>query len=163
MRLAVERATSDEYARPNFEADVAASFQHRAIGHITRRLRYAMETALKLADFGADLAEGEPRTLVLSGGVAANAELRARVQEVCDEQAAKGGPRWRLAVPPPRLCTDNGVMVGWAGVESLRRGVAHDAEGLEVRARWPIGPPLVEPELSAREKKRATAAARKQQ
>ena len=54
-------------------------------------------------------------------------------------------------------------MVGWAGVESLRRGLAHDAEGLEGRARWPIGPPLVEPELSARERRRVDAAKRKLQ
>ena len=64
-------------------------------------------------------------------------------------------------MPPPRLCTDNGVMVGWAGVESLRRGLAHETEGLEVRARWPIGPPLVEPELSARERRRVGHAAKK--
>ena len=43
---------------------------------------------------------------------------------------------------PPRLCTDNGVMVAWAAVEQLHLGRAHVAEGQEVRARWPLGPPV---------------------
>ena len=38
-------------------------------------------------------------------------------------------------VPPPRLCTDNGVMVAWAAVEELRLGHCHDPVGLEVRSR----------------------------
>ena len=42
-------------------------------------------------------------------------------------------------MPPPRLCTDNGVMVAWAAVEQLHLGRAHVAEGQEVRARWPLG------------------------
>ena len=44
-----------------------------------------------------------------------------------------------MVVPPPRLCTDNGVMVAWAAVESLRLGIAHDPEGQQVKARWPLG------------------------
>ncbi len=80
VRLAIERAKSDDFAKANFEADVAASFQNRAIGHITRRLRYAMEGASRRGELGSLFAEGETRTLVLSGGVAANSELRSRVQ-----------------------------------------------------------------------------------
>ncbi|MGA9865636.1 MAG: tRNA (adenosine(37)-N6)-threonylcarbamoyltransferase complex transferase subunit TsaD, partial [Acetobacteraceae bacterium] len=44
---------------------------------------------------------------------------------------------FRLAVPPPRLCTDNAVMVAWAGIERLRLGLA-DTMGLEPRPRWPL-------------------------
>ena len=47
-------------------------------------------------------------------------------------------------VPPPRLCTDNGVMVAWAAVESLRLGRSHAAEGRDVRARWPLGPSIAQ-------------------
>ena len=52
-----------------------------------------------------------------------------------------------LAVPPPKLCTDNGVMVAWAGIERMRLGLwehlpAHDAaaeeEWVDVRPRWPL-------------------------
>jgi N6-L-threonylcarbamoyladenine synthase len=43
---------------------------------------------------------------------------------------------FRVVAPPLRLCTDNAVMVAWAGVERLRLGLA--AGGLEVapRPRW---------------------------
>lgn len=51
------------------------------------------------------------RHLVVAGGVAANAYVRGRLSAV----AADAG--LRLVCPPPRLCTDNGVMVALAGVE----------------------------------------------
>ena len=57
-------------------------------------------------------------------------------------------------MPPPRLCTDNGVMVAWAGIERLRTGLAdaisplgpesgahggcNNQEWLDVRPRWPL-------------------------
>jgi hypothetical protein len=41
--------------------------------------------------------------------------------------------------PPPRLCTDNGVMVAWAAVERLRKGATDDPTDMDVRARWPLG------------------------
>lgn len=44
-----------------------------------------------------------------------------------------------MAVPPARLCTDNGVMVAWAAVERLRKGMSNRAEGQEVYARLPLG------------------------
>jgi len=43
----------------------------------------------------------------------------------------------RLVVPPIPLCTDNGVMVAWAGAERLARG-ARDGLDIAARARWPL-------------------------
>ena len=101
--------------------------------------RYAFALCAEKADEW----EAVPHTLVLSGGVAANAELRRRVGELCARTPAPGaahdGERWQLVVPPPRLCTDNGVMVAWAAIEAMRRGYTHEPEGQEVRARWPLG------------------------
>jgi len=51
------------------------------------------------------------RQLVVAGGVAANRYVRGRLSAVAEEAGL------RLVCPPPRLCTDNGVMVAWAGVE----------------------------------------------
>ena len=50
--------------------------------------------------------------------------------------AAKAG--LKLVAPPVRLCTDNAVMVAWAGIERLRAGLA---DGLDhaPRPRWPLG------------------------
>lgn len=44
-----------------------------------------------------------------------------------------------MVVPPARLCTDNGVMVAWAGVERLKTGVSNGVEGQAVYARLPLG------------------------
>ena len=79
-------------------ADVAASFQKA----ITDSL--AEKTARAAAEHAVD-------TVLLGGGVAANLALR--------EEIAKriGHP---LVVPPPRLCTDNGAMIGAAAFFVLR-------------------------------------------
>ena len=42
-----------------------------------------------------------------------------------------------VGAPPLRLCTDNAVMVAWAGIERLRAGLA-DPLDHEPRARWPL-------------------------
>ncbi len=79
-------------------ADVAASFQKA----ITEML--AEKTARAAAEHAVD-------TVLLGGGVAANGPLR--------EEIAKriGHP---LRVPTPRLCTDNGAMIGAAAFFVLR-------------------------------------------
>jgi tRNA A37 threonylcarbamoyltransferase TsaD len=35
----------------------------------------------------------------------------------------------KLIFPPPALCTDNGVMVAWAGIEKLQLGISDSIEG----------------------------------
>ena len=71
------------------------------------------------------------RTLVVAGGVAANAAIRQRLDTVAQAHG------FRLVAPPAGLCTDNGVMIAWAGIERLRKGLT---DGLDVpaRARWPL-------------------------
>jgi N6-L-threonylcarbamoyladenine synthase len=66
------------------------------------------------------------RSIVLGGGVAANRPLRERL---AGEAEAIGVP---LVVPRPALCTDNGAMIGAAGV---RRYLAGERAGLDLDAR----------------------------
>jgi tRNA N6-adenosine threonylcarbamoyltransferase len=68
----------------------------------------------------------DARSIVVGGGVAANAVLRARIE---GEAAAIGLP---VVVPRPGLCTDNGAMIGAAGA---RRFAAGDFAGLDLDAR----------------------------
>jgi N6-L-threonylcarbamoyladenine synthase len=79
------------------KAKIAASFQHIAIRHIEERLKRAM--SLLESD------QSNINTLALVGGVAANQELRSRVETLCSSRETP----WRLLVPPPRLCTDQGT------------------------------------------------------
>ena len=64
--------------------------------------------------------------IVLGGGVAANAELRARIAEGA---AARG---LAMVIPRPGLCTDNGAMIGAAGARRYEAGVR---AGLDLDAR----------------------------
>jgi N6-L-threonylcarbamoyladenine synthase len=80
-------------------------------------------------------------TLVVAGGVAANAHLRARLAGLAERLGLE------LIVPPPRLCTDNGVMIAWAGLERLALGLADDLAA-PARARWPLDP-AAEPAIGA--------------
>jgi N6-L-threonylcarbamoyladenine synthase len=67
----------------------------------------------------------DARSIVLGGGVAANAVLR---QRLAGEAEALRVP---LIVPRPGLCTDNGAMIGAAGA---RRFAAGERAGLDLEA-----------------------------
>jgi N6-L-threonylcarbamoyladenine synthase len=70
-------------------------------------------------------------SLVAAGGVAANARLRARLAGLAADTGLD------FVAPPPALCTDNGAMIAWAGVERLRLGLV-DPLDAPVRPRWPL-------------------------
>jgi N6-L-threonylcarbamoyladenine synthase len=76
-------------------ADIAASFQRAIVDVLVAKCRAALER------------EGL-QTLVVAGGVGANALLRA---SLADALASSGA---RVYFPPLRLCTDNGAMIAFA-------------------------------------------------
>jgi N6-L-threonylcarbamoyladenine synthase len=107
-------------------AELAWGFQDSVVDVLaTKTIRAAEE-------FGA-------RTIVLGGGVAANAGLRARI--TADAEARN----LRLNVPRPGLCTDNGAMIGAAAAWRLEAG---DLAGLDLDARPSL--PLARREAVAR-------------
>ncbi len=120
MRLLVGKlgALSDQD-----RADVAATFQATVANHLAERTARGMDV----------FAEGHPeaRILVIAGGVAANTALRAALTTM----ATKKG--FTLVVPPVRLCTDNGAMIAWAGVERFRLGLT---DGLGFRTPAALAP-----------------------
>lgn len=54
---------------------------------------------------------------VVSGGVASNMFIRKHLNILCNEMDFK------LIVPPPELCTDNGTMIAWNGVEKFNENL----------------------------------------
>ena len=72
-------------------------------------------------------------TLVVAGGVAANRHLRGALQSLAD------GEGFQFIAPPHNLCTDNGAMIAWAGVERLKLGLT-DGLDFAPRPRWPLDP-----------------------
>jgi len=108
-------------------ADLCASFQEAVAEVVEDRTARAMD--LYADRLGADA----QKALVVAGGVAANQRLR----QALDGLARARG--FRLVVPPPALCTDNGAMIAWAGTARLARGWTDDLS-TAARARWPLDP-----------------------
>ncbi len=102
-------------------ADLAAAFQEAVIEPL------AVKTARAAREFGA-------RTVLLAGGVAANALLRDRLQA---EVATACGPETPVRFPPLVYCTDNAAMVGGAAYFALRRGAQAGWEA-DVHPRLPL-------------------------
>ncbi len=103
-------------------ADIAASFQRAVAETLADRAGHAM--AMFAERHG-------PGTLVVAGGVAANAAIRAALTTACTSR------NFAFVAPPLRLCGDNAVMVAWTGIERLRLGLV-DPLGHAPRPRWPL-------------------------
>ncbi|HTW52472.1 MAG TPA: tRNA (adenosine(37)-N6)-threonylcarbamoyltransferase complex transferase subunit TsaD [Stellaceae bacterium] len=113
-------------------ADLAASIELAICDHLVDRTARAVRWFRTHHPAGA--------TLVAAGGVAANARLRARLTGL----AADAG--LAFVAPPPALCTDNGAMIAWAGLERLRLGFA-DPLDAPVHPRWPLDSAALGPKM----------------
>jgi tRNA A37 threonylcarbamoyltransferase TsaD len=98
-----------------FAFRMAASFQEAALTHIAEKTEAAIACARELLrEQGSEAAETTKLdTLIVCGGVACNASLRARIEALAERETM------RAVFPPLRLCTDNGAMIAWAAAERL--------------------------------------------
>ena len=124
-RLLEDRLGPDESARILGNADgldqaavgdalvgqVALAFEESVVEVLVRKTVSAAETV------GA-------RSIIVTGGVAANARLRAEMR------AATSIP---LFIPAPARCTDNAAMIGLAGAWAIERGEAGEGGRLEIQ------------------------------
>jgi N6-L-threonylcarbamoyladenine synthase len=105
------------------QADLAASVEAAICDALVDR------TAHAIAWFQRHYPHG--KTLVAAGGVAANTRLRRQLARLAETSGLL------FVAPPTALCTDNGAMVAWAGIERLRLGLV-DSLGAPLRPRWPL-------------------------
>jgi N6-L-threonylcarbamoyladenine synthase len=103
--------------------DLCRDFQDAVADIVADRVRHA------IARFRREWPAG--RALVVAGGVAANAALRAVLA------AAAGEAGLAFVAPPLRYCTDNAAMIAWAGIERLNLG-QRDGLDFAPRPRWPL-------------------------
>ena len=118
LKTAVVHALRGRELTDAVRADVAAGVQLSIVETLTvKALRALEETGLD--------------TLVVSGGVSANRQLRSRLAEAARREGA------RVYYPRIEFCTDNAAMIAVAGLARLEAG-QHDGLDIQARARWPL-------------------------
>lgn len=103
--------------------DFCASFQASVVDCIINRLNHAMHDDRVLT--------AQPKTLVVAGGVAKNSAIRSAMEQLA------GRYNMQFAAPPMSLCTDNGAMIAWAGLENYKLGKVL-TKPIAPRPRWPL-------------------------
>ncbi len=127
LKTAVRRVV-ENFEAPLSEqdkADVCACFQRAVLESLTARLKNGIRLFKK--DFP------QAKSLVVGGGVAANGALREALQALAARH------KLDFYAPPMNLCTDNGAMVAWAGMERFKAGLT-DSLDFSPRPRWPLDP-----------------------
>ncbi len=121
MRQHVENLPAGDLD-PEDIADLSCAFEHKVSEIVTDRLGRA------ITDFKQKYAG---KSLVVSGGVAANLTLRAALKTLSNQQDME------FVAPPLNLCSDNGAMIAWTGIEKHRIGQS-DPLDIAARPRWPL-------------------------
>ncbi len=94
---------------PKQIADIAASFQAAVIDVLVKKTKLAAEKI-------------NAKTILLGGGVAANNQLRTRLQQMSDSNAGVK----KLLIAPKQYCTDNAVMVASLAYHKFKAGLFAD-------------------------------------
>jgi N6-L-threonylcarbamoyladenine synthase len=110
--------SSDDKAQ--FDADLANAFVESLVDVLVQK----SAKAIKQTGY---------RDLVLAGGVGANKQLRAALN------ARALRDQFQVHYPPLQLCTDNGVMIAFAGALRLLAGHQDgDTAAFDVKPRWDL-------------------------
>jgi N6-L-threonylcarbamoyladenine synthase len=110
--LTIKDSPDDEQSR----ADIALAFVEAVVDTLLIKCKRAMQhTGLN--------------TLIAAGGVSANKQLRAGLQDLMTQ---RGG---RVYFPRPEFCTDNGAMIAYTGYLRLQTG-ASEPLAFAAHPRW---------------------------
>ena len=124
LKTAVRRITAEtDWPDLAAQADLAAAIEAAICDALVDRTENAISWFQRY--------HPEGKTLVAAGGVAANIRLRRRLAGLAEISGL------RFVAPPAALCTDNGAMIAWAGIERLRTGLIDDLDA-PLRPRWPL-------------------------
>ncbi|XP_050342262.1 tRNA N6-adenosine threonylcarbamoyltransferase, mitochondrial-like [Nymphalis io] len=121
--------------------DLCAATLMAVSRHLIHRTQRAIEFCSKN-----NLIPNNKKQLVVSGGVACNKYIFNSLTILCNELD------YAIFRPAPKLCTDNGVMIAWNGLEKWRRNIdiVTDLETLDIKAQSPLGVSLVNKVIEAR-------------
>lgn len=105
--------------------DICASFQAVACKVLVERVERAILLFREKHPHVGEL------PIAVAGGVAANQAIGGALQAIAVQNTAK------IYAPPLHLCSDNGAMIAWAGLERLEQGLVSTLVE-PVHPRWPL-------------------------
>jgi N6-L-threonylcarbamoyladenine synthase len=115
---------------PQDIANLSYDFQNTVAKHLLDRLNRALLWCQKSAP--------QVDTVVVSGGVASNEELRRKLKEFGEKKKIS------MIFPPVPLCSDNGIMIAWAGIENFNSSRmvfnGDEIDKLYYEPKWPLDP-----------------------
>jgi len=100
------------------KANIAAAFQEAIVDTLIIKCKRA-------------ITQTNYNSIVIAGGVSANQELREKMEEYASNN------NLQVFFPDPKLCTDNGSMIAYAGALRLLKGEQNN-KGFQTRARWSL-------------------------
>lgn len=124
LKTAVRRTIEGLELSESNIADVCASFQESVREVMCSKLKNALRLSY--------ISGLNIRSVVVAGGVASNQYIMNSIREKMLEHKID------VYSPPPRLCTDNAVMVAWCGYERYVRRKVSDSLDFAPRPRWSI-------------------------
>ncbi|GAM21694.1 hypothetical protein SAMD00019534_048690, partial [Acytostelium subglobosum LB1] len=115
--------------------DLAASFQYCAFKHLEKKTLKAITWYNSKLNTTVNGKLFEPlRGLVVTGGVSKNKKLRQQFEELGTQVGVQS------YFPEPALCTDNGTMIAWAGIEMYKHKMFTAPEDAYYLPVWPLDP-----------------------
>ena len=103
---------------------LAASFQKTINDILYEKTKIAIEEFLNDK-------KNKTNTLVIAGGVASNLSIRDNLVKLAKEK------NFVSVFPPINLCSDNAVMIAWAGIERYKINLVNNLD-FPSKARWPL-------------------------
>lgn len=100
-----------------YRLDEMESLSEKEVAAVARSFEDAATIPL-VAKTQRALSAYTPGTLIVAGGVSANAYIREQIEHL----VANEFPETELRIPPPRLSTDNAIMIGIAGYFRILAG-----------------------------------------
>ncbi|XP_034824621.1 tRNA N6-adenosine threonylcarbamoyltransferase, mitochondrial-like [Maniola hyperantus] len=113
--------------------DLCAALLMTTSRHLVHRTQRAMEFCYR------NKLIRDIKQLVVSGGVACNNYIYNSLTELCNEFD------YQIYRPQPKLCTDNGIMIAWNGLEKWRKNIdiITNVNSLDIKSISPLGESLI--------------------
>ena len=125
LKSSVAQIVLNKTITQKFKCDVSASFQKTISEILIKKTKKAVSM------FNEMRKKQKTTNIVVAGGVAANKFLRSSLTAMEDEYDVQ------FFFPSLKLCTDNGAMIAYAGIERYEKNLFNKLN-FKPRPRWPL-------------------------